>query len=134
MSRPLEIVASYTQGKSFAHPHSTLDFLAMAYDELLDRMRQTEREMGKVRAAYQSTIEDRANDMLCGHDLEVLPPPPSRPGVWSVALKPIAFEWHHMSAHPTKWDVEFAEATARKAGDMIARKLFDMMKTQTIER
>jgi hypothetical protein len=120
MSRAAQIVADYTTGRSFAYPHSAEEYLAMAYDDMAARMREAQQREREMRERYDSLIEERALEIARYTKVEVLPPIPKNPGVWTLRLDPMLYEVHMLSSHPTKWHPAARNAIVKAAGDVFA--------------
>lgn len=125
MSRAAEIVSAYVEGKSFAYPHSAEEFLAMAYDDMAKKMREAQAYAEEIKRLYESAVAARAMECISPYkEAELIPPGNLRPEEWTARLSPVQYTFHHMSAHPSKWDVRFKEDVCHRAGEHLARVIF----------
>jgi hypothetical protein len=125
MSRAADIVAAYVEGKSFAHPHSAEELLVMAHDDMAKRMREAQAYADEIKRRYESAVAQRAMECISPFkEVELVPPSTIRPGQWTAVLRPAMYEFHHMSTHPSQWDVRFKEDVCERAGKHLARLIF----------
>lgn len=125
MDRAAEIVSAFVEGKSFAYPHSAEEFLAMAYDDMAQKMREAQAYAEKVKGRYESAVAARAMECVSSYkEAALIPPGKVRPEVWTARLEPVQYSFHHMSAHPSEWDARFKEDVCRRAGEHLARVIF----------
>lgn len=126
MSRAAEIVARFSEGKSFERLHSAADLLAMAYDELQSMYWSAEERAREAQRKLDSTIQARALELVAGYEAEIKPA--GIPGQWSFDLKPMRFETTMLCAHPSKWDPNVRDAVIKQAGQAFTHLVFKTLK------
>lgn len=108
MSRSAQIIAGYTRGRSFSQDYSAEEYLAMAYDELLDAKRRSDADAAEARRQRDSTVHRLAMDVYAGRELNVTMT--ADPTVWRLELRPFRFETKMLTAAPSQWDPAILDA------------------------
>ena len=118
MSRAAQIITEFCRDRSFAYPHSAEEYLAMAYDEVHEQMRQAQRDAYEANRKLRSTIEDRAIEILSGHDVEIKPT--DDPTVWRFSLQPVRAYSKMLSAKPSRWDRDLLTAVFKEITRLVS--------------